>query len=550
MSIIKKLKPDEWLLIISGILISTLHINIFYYSYGAPKWFVFDLSLSIYLLLNAQHLKTITLSSIGILLASTLLYCVSSSFWAPNTGAALELCLRFLLVLFTGYALISKYEDQQLYRLLTNVTFFSATAFIILFYFERYILQNITNVGSFSPLGFINNIGQVFNIWIPVFVLLIFNIRLKMHLIAIILPILIALVSILMEASVRGCIIGLFAGEALVFTIMLWKDAKKAIFFLSTSLLLFIGIGSYTFFDALEDGKLSNKIAAMENAISPSNGRMKLYANSFDMLVDNPLGVGSNNFEYIHPKYGKAGSNASSPFINEHQILRTPHNIFLKFYTEQGFVGGTLFFLSLLTLFLLAVINAIKGSFRDRWILVAITATLFHSLLSAVFLTPGSLFFSIFIFAIIVKRFGTLNGVKSRLAIDFHPSLSIVPALIIGISISSLVSKYYSYQGSLLASPQLLSKSLQFNPYNERALYTLAHLEYRKNRDIKASLEAIDSFIEINPYHLSAIYVKSERLFQMKLYSEANQTITQLLKFYPGYKKAQRLAKAIRRKLN
>jgi tetratricopeptide (TPR) repeat protein len=430
------------------------------------------------------------------------------------------------------------------------VTFFSASAFVILFYLERYIFQNPTNVGSFSPLGFINNIGQVFNIWIPVFVLLIFNLRLRMRLIAIVMPILIALVSILMEASVRGSIIGLFAGEALVFTIMLRKDAKKAIFFLSTSLLLLLGIGSYKFFDALEDGNLSNKISAMENAISPSNGRLKLYANSFDMLLDNPLGVGSNNFEYIHPKYGRAGSDDSSPYINEHQILRTPHNIFLKFYTEQGFVGGTLFFLSLLARCLLATFNAFKGSFKDRWILVAVTATLFHSLLSAVFLTPGSLFFSIFIFTIVVKRFGTLRGLRSKLVIDFHPSLIIIPILLIGVSISSLASKYYSYQGSLLASPQLLSKSLHFNPYNERALYTLAHLEYRKNRDIEASLEAIDNFIQINPYHLAANYVKSERLFQMKRYSEADQTITQLLKIYPGYKKAQRLAKAIRRKLN
>jgi O-antigen ligase len=61
------------------------------------------------------------------------------------------------------------------------------------------------------------------------------------------------------------------------------------------------------------------------------------------MTIDNPIGVGINNFEYFHPKYAKPGTAAASTMVNEHSILRTPHNLILKLYSELGYFGGSIF---------------------------------------------------------------------------------------------------------------------------------------------------------------------------------------------------------------
>lgn len=548
---LKNIRVDEWILITASILISTIHIDLFYYEYDAPKWIVFDVFLSIYALLNFKHLRNISLNKFGLALTCFLLTSLICSIQAPNFGEALQFIARLFLALTTGYILLSRYNTAEFKSLFITLVVYSAAAFVILFYLERYILQLDTNVGSFSPLGFINNTGQVFNIWIPVLVLATFTYIKQPRLLLFIAPVLIAIVSILMEASVRGSIIGLFIGEGLVFLIMLWKDKTKALLFLSTSALLLIGIGSYKFIDALEGGRLSSKISELENAISPSNARLKLFGNTYDMILDNPLGVGTNNFEYVHPKYAQPGTSSASPYVNEHQILRTPHNIILKITSETGILGGLIFLTSLALIFFMSISNAIKGSMADRWLLASLTALLFHSLLSAVFLTPASLLFSIYLFSFISCSFNQLRTKKApTFELQIRKEALVVPVLILLLSLSDGLSRILSFQGRHTLDSTALEQSLSFNPYNQRALFSLSHAEYRRNKDTQASLNAIDNFIALYPYHLQANYIKSERLFQLKEYQKADNQIRQLIDIYPNYAKAQRLAKVIRTKLN
>lgn len=65
-----------------------------------------------------------------------------------------------------------------------------------------------------------------------------------------------------------------------------------------------------------------------------SSDRIIMYMNTVRMILDNPLGVGLNNFEYIHPLYGQAGTPMASPFMNEAEILKQPHNFYLKSISE------------------------------------------------------------------------------------------------------------------------------------------------------------------------------------------------------------------------
>ena len=249
-----KFQADKAFFILIGALISTIHIDLFYYAFDTPKWYLFDISLAGYIFINRFYLRTVNLSFLGLLTSAFILSSILLSFIAPHIGMAVEFVYRLILSACSIYLLNQKYSGKQLHNLLLITVVGSTTAFIMAHLFERYILERPYNVGSFSTFGFINNIGQVFNIWIPILVLSIFKYRNSLIAIALLIPLTVYCISILMEASVRGCIFGLFLGEAVVFMIMLYKDAKKAILFLSTSAALLLGIASYTYFDDLEGG--------------------------------------------------------------------------------------------------------------------------------------------------------------------------------------------------------------------------------------------------------------------------------------------------------
>lgn len=547
------LRTNSALLVVAGLLISTVHLPAFYYAYDTPKWFIYDVILSLYTFLNRKLLVTI---KGGWLLILTLLCCISvfmSDFIAANTGAALEFTIHFLLALTTIRIILEKHTRTESLSLLSITVIASAIAFSSTFLIERYILGYHYDVGSFSPFGFINNMGQVFNIWIPICIFASLLMAQKKHyLLATSIAVLaIILVTLLMEAATRGTIIGLFLGEAVVFILMLKIDLKKALIFLSTSTLLIIGILFYSFADDLSNGRLLSKVQTIQKDLSSlqsSSGRASLFTNTARMISDNPLGVGTHNFEYYHPRYGQPGSAMSSPYVNEHQILRTPHNIVLKIYSEQGWIGGTFFVVLLLCIWLKSLLNAIYGTFSDRWQMVAITALLFHSLASAVFLTPGSLFFAVLLIASIAtprKREPEKNLLEIK-----QPLLGwMIPAFSICISASVLISSYYSHTGRVQTNVDALHKSLSFNPYNERAWFDLSHLELLQNQNTEASYQAIRKFTEINPYHIAGLYLKSEREYQTSNYHKALTTVNSLIDFYPGFAKAQRLRTAIRKKI-
>lgn len=546
----KHLSITKCLLILAAILISTVHLKQFYYSYDTIKWFIFDFLLSVLVIINWPSKQQFRISYLGFLFISLIVYMLLSLLIAPNLMMGIEFIIRFFLVFVLGHMLINRYSKRNLFDWLLLSVVISSLFFSIQFMLERHLFEFGYNVGSFSPFGFKNNAPQVFNIWVPCLVLFIFLNRYNYWKAALGAVLLLFVVSLLMETGTRGSVIGLVLGELIVFSIMLFQNPKKAVYFLSVTVLLGSGMLLYKFSDDLQGGGLSGKIANMEQSISDSsNKRIHLFKNTWDMTLDNPLGIGINNFEYVHPKYGKPGTSIDSPFINEHQILRTPHNIALKLYSEIGIIGGTLFLLLLGYFFISALYSAIKGTLIDKWLLVAVVATLFHSMVSAVFLTPGSLFFSFFLFTLVQSRLLALDKPSLYLQIKFYPvarwSVLAIPLL----SACIMSSAFFAYHGRLQFDDKLLLKALEFNPHNERALYTLSHVYYRRYRDTQASLEIIKRFVDINPYHLAGLYVQSERQFQLNEIRHAKDGIDDLLDIYPNYLKARRLQQTIDLKL-
>lgn len=544
------LDANRALILLAGMLICTIHINQFYYSYDTPKWFIFDVLLSLFIIRLWPKEQPLAISYLGTIALLTIFFSAFSLFYAPNLMMGIEFIMRFFLIFVSGYLLINKYNKYQILHLLLNTVVLSAFIFSLTFIIERYALKQSYNVGSFSPIGFMNNTGQVFNIWIPCLVLYIFLNRHHYLKVMAASSILLFIVSLLMEAGTRGSIIGLALGELAVFTIMLFQNRKKAIYFLSITLLLASGMTLYKFSDDFNNGRLSGKITAMSNSISDSSGqRIEMFKNTWNMTLDNPMGVGINNFEYIHPKYGKPGTTKASPYINEHQILRTPHNIVLKLYSELGLLGGSLFLLLLTYLFFTSLYNAIKGSLIDKWLFVAATATFFHSLVSAVFLTPASLFFAGLLFTVILKRFSELKTQKVILKLESPPFIKWSYLAIPLMSICIITSAYFANQGRIHFNASDLKLALQLNPYNERALFNLSNVYYRRHKNTMASLETIERMLQIYPYHLAALYIKSERQFQLGRIAQAKESIEFLLGVYPSYQKAQRLRQAIHQQI-
>ena len=538
------------LLLVSAILVSSLHLDIFYYSHDTPKWLIFDVATSLYIIYSLRSKALIQFSYAGAMILALSFLMLTSIWFAAHKIAGIEFTIRFINASLFAYCLLQNYTKDELTKLLIRLIFWSALAFSLIFITERYILAIDYNAGNFSPAGYINNAGALFNLWIPGLVLYIYqNRHRKIQLILSVFS-LFVVVSILMEAATRGTILGLSISELVVFAMMLRTNIKKSFMFLSITTLLLIGIGIYQVSDSLQQGKLSSKISLMKQGVeAASSGRLNMFTNTVEMTVDNPFGVGINNFEYIHPRYAKPGTDDASPWVSEHYILRTPHNIVLKIYSELGYIGGTMFLALLCYLFIIAFLNAYYAGYIDKWLFVGASATLIHSMLSAVLLTPASLFFSAILFAVITARFIEHTNFKSSVKLRLPSGIKLLYLFVPVLSVLAVASEYYGYQGRINFDEDMLRTAVTLNPGNDRALLNLSQVRYQRLKDLPGSLRALDQFLSLYPYHIQGLMLKAERHYQLGELENANFTVTKLLNFYPDFAKAQRLKQLVEIKI-
>ncbi len=550
------------MLIMSGALISCFHINLFYYSYDTPKWFIFEITTFV---LITHHFftfpkKKLSFNFLGLTSLILIYYMCISLIWAANKTAGIEFILHFINAALLIYVLLQKYDSNKLISILLNSCFYSALAFCILFYFERYVLGHINyNVGNYSPIGFMNNAGAVFNIWIPALILFAikqYKVKNKLLLTSSIIVTLL-IVSILMEAATRGTIIGLSICELIIFAITFRNNKKMAFIYLAITTLLLSGMITYKLFDALQSGRLEGKMLAISHNIADSSGqRIQLFKNTWEMTLDNPMGVGVNNFEFFHPKYGKPNTKDASPYINERQVLTSPHNLLLKIYSELGLVFGSVFAILILYLLISALINAVRGGYIDKWLFVGLGATFFHSMVSAVIITPVSLFFSAILISVIIKRSTELNSLIfinklfAKKNVPIPATIKLIYCITPLFFCVIIASHYLAHNGIINKELKNMQRAVSINPYNARALYRLSFYELGANHNVEQSLTYIDQFLLGYPYHIAGLLIKSERHFQLKEYRLAENSINKLLSFYPSFKKAQRLKRQILLKKN
>lgn len=523
-------------------LIVTIHYQGVYYKHDAPKWWLLDLALATFVAFKVVNQRVFDGRLASILAAGFLLLCGISVLWAPNKAAAVELFLRFFIFSLALYHLSIDIRSVRYQNLPYMVAIFSSATFFSVLLFERHVLGLAYSNANYSPLGFINHAGHVYVIWIPLlFWGAISYSGIRRWFSAVFL---VASCWILSESAIRASMLGL-AGACLTLALILTFVNRKNVWQPIALLLVFVGVVFATQQMGQKSDYLTNKLVrtVMADSLNTATSyRVHLFGNTIEMVADNPLGVGLAGFEFVHPLYAKAGTAQASPFVSEKHILRTPHNFFLKAASETGWLGGLL----ALSLSVLAASLAWRGlKAVSPWscaYFVALLAVLFNSLFSAVFNNPGSLWFSLLLFAGVA---GSAPRGRPLLRAPLSATTKLVALAacvgLMAVSSTSLVSQMLAHKGKLDSDPLKLERAVQIWPGNERGLYDLAVIRFEQSRDVSGAIKTMRRFLRLYPYHITGRYKLSQWLCLQQDYANCRAELEILLRFYPKFKAAQAL---------
>ncbi len=544
------------ILSLSAALISTVHFSAFYYQYDQPKWFIFEVSFATVITFLLTQQAQITFGPIAILCIALMYLMFCSLFWASHPLAGVEFIVHCGLAFALVNFIVNAISTEKLPLINNAVISIASLFFVMVFLLERGFSQGSYSIGSFSPIGFVNNLGQVFNIWLPLALVSVFIHKNKTLYKVFFLVLAFVLVFILSEAGTRGSIFGLIIGEVFLFLIVSIAKRKVQYHLLTVSLLLTIAVVVSHF----EYGKESRSGVKIENTIAGlikgdvdkvSSKRLQMYLNTWNMMLDNPIGVGANNFEYIHPYYGQVGTPGASAYLNESNILRTPHNFILKLFSELGLLGGTLCCLLYLVVGCVTLFNAIKGNYIDHGLFIACFALLFHSLLSAVFLTPVSLFFSCLLFASILSRhkrlypYSWINTKVTLRSSGLKTGVKLLMACVPAFALTKLSSHHLATKGVRQFNEKQLIRAVHIYPGNERAWFDLARVQHDMGRPIEVSLLTLERFLTLYPYHIGASFLRAQWLIEVGKLKESEYQLRRLLEYYPGFDRAKYLLRYV-----
>ncbi|WP_125718023.1 O-antigen ligase family protein [Pseudoalteromonas rubra] len=536
-----------FLTILASVLISSWSWDAFYYKFDVPKWIVLDLFICTGLTYAFIKKVDIEIGRVGWLCATLFVLMLASSLQAVNPYESVVFILRYVGSVLLCYLLLKSIWHRYGVTLLFDIVICSSAIFSLLYIESRINDYDLVHVTAFSSFGFVNNLGQVLNVWLPVLVAaILYQGKLNTRSICGAFSFIVCICALL-ESGTRGTILGLLLGETVLFMLILGKLKRKAFTYLTITASLLAGSIAYSQVDSYLGGRLNDKLQSIKDL---DTGREELFVNTFDMVLDKPLGVGANNFEYIHPKYAKLGTADASPMVGSGLILKTPHNIALKFFSETGWAGGLIFCAILTLMVFKSMVNAYKGNQIDRWLLVAMISTVFHSMFTALFLTPASLFFAILLFSFVLYRNKELieenRTDKKVIRFQYLPALIVVYA---GVFTSNHLASYYAHLGYVSGNQLYMQRSFKLNPYDSKALYDYYILQRYLYKDHEQALGALEKFIPLYPYHTSGLLAAAELMIQRHNYAGAVGQLDFLLTFYPNLARAHKLKMDAQKKL-
>jgi O-antigen ligase len=547
-------------LALGSVSLTLIHTNAFRYTFIEPKFALYDIISSSIMLYYFYYKKEFQLSLLAILSFIILLFMLLSMFQSANVIYSFELIFRF----FNLTIFIALLYDLLKTKVITlqhigNLLTFTSFIFIGYYYYGTHISHVFTSHTSFSSIGHINYTAHVLNIWIPI-VGLNFFIQKNIFFKYTSLLVAIFLIDILIISGARGSIVGLILSEVFIVIILFIKYKKFKLYPLITLLLISLFILHKSLAPSsishisnkIDRVTLTTKIVKTESTKNHlykrlnrlSSSRLNAYNNTFDMILDNPWGVGAGNYEYIHPLYAKVGSPFSTPYVKEKYVWTNPHNIILKFFSELGWLGGLFFFILLLVLFKMTLHIILHGDTKDYFIAIGVGATLFHAMLSAVFLTPVQLFFVSFLFAVLLYRHHIFKSSKTLFSLRKIYGKAFLLFILLFFILFHL-SKYYNNQFTTQRNFSYLEKAILLNPYNDNAIIKQAKYTAYAKHDYSLAIYYLEQYLKLYPYNIDGHIKKASFEYRMKRYKAALKTIEHLLSFDKKNKKMLNLKKRI-----
>lgn len=358
-----------------------------------PKWIIFALCtfLSSYFLVTQDNIKFPRLSTFEALSLFLVLtgFTVSMSMNSYDTyWDQIRDWLGFLIILLATYN--SAKKDKLLFLdsihswLLVSITLVMTGA---VFQFLNWDLGGflIPHKNLFSTFGNKNMAGEfvgiisIFNfLWlIQNFKNKYFSKKFWFTLITFIIS-LIYLANLFSKAVILGLSLGIFYS-----LLKLAKISVRLKIILSTISLTIVSATVITIFANSDLGNTESSISL----------RKIRWGNTVNMILDNPIGVGPNNYSFSYINYKK--SFHKDPEVKESSIVKSPHNGFLELGSEYGLL--TLFgLLGLIFLFSFRFVNSPRTTYAINLISPGI---LILVLIDSVFAFPMELPFPLMLTA-------------------------------------------------------------------------------------------------------------------------------------------------------
>lgn len=525
-----------YFLILLSISLPIIHSNIFRYIFEDPKFALYDICSSIITIYYFYNKKEIHFSLFSILNFILLFLMVISIIQSVNIGSSIETLFRFFnTVILTAFIYELLNSNKINLKQLNNIVFISAFIFSIYYLYGTQLSNIFVSRNSFSPIGHINYTSHLLDIWIPL-LLLNFFIQKNNVIKYLSLIIMLFLVNLLVVSMIRGSIISIIISEITVILFLFFKFRKIVLYpIITISIIIIFWLNQIFFPTTIEkyvdiNTALPSNITEIniEKINSISANRLNIYKNTIDMIIDNPLGVGIGNFEYIHPKYAKVSTPYATNYVNEFEVFSNPHNIILNFTSELGWIGGGIFIVIIIFFIRMVFYNIYYGNKIDYIVAIALGTNFLHSMLSAIFLTPANMFFMTFLFAILLYRY--FNRVEKKILFIFKKVY--LKFLFIGILLFFLIfhiSKYYCNQFTVQRDFKYIEYAILFNPFNEYALLKRARYEAYVNRNWTLAIFYLDKLLILYPYHISGLIKKATFEYRAKQYNNALITIDKLL---------------------
>ncbi len=196
-----------WIFPISLAVITNLHWDNYFYSHDVPKWLFIDILLSLFVILHRDKVS-IRRSHCSLLFFSLLYWSLVTLFWSSHFYTGLSFIIRLALYGVAFNLLVWNYSVDERINLLLSSSLLASGVFLIILAIERKIGVPFSN-GAFTPIGFTNNAGHVFNIWIPSLCFCLWKFRNKAWAVLACLALLLGIVYVLYISQIRATTIGL-----------------------------------------------------------------------------------------------------------------------------------------------------------------------------------------------------------------------------------------------------------------------------------------------------------------------------------------------------